>query len=67
MFMLRAFNRRLSRFSKGLRSGDNQGKGGNIYQPTHPASAVRSAGYPSDVRAKRSLTAVNHSIPVLHL
>ena len=39
-FILRAFDRRLSRFSTALRSGDNQ----------VGASAARSAGYPSGAR-----------------
>ena len=52
--MLRAFDRRLSRFSTALRSGDNHGC--NIY--THPPtpSAARSAGHPSGARVERSTT-----------
>ena len=45
--MLRALDRRLSRFSTVLRSGDNQG-GGVIFTP--PPSTARSAGYPSGAR-----------------
>ena len=45
-FMLRAYERRLSRFSMALHSGDNQGV--VIFTP----NAARSAGYPSGSRVK---------------